>query len=135
MLQVNGVSPSAQVRSASVPVVYEKNAAPALPVVAKKNVLVIPFSFNKYQIGKTQDAIIKMIGANPGSKVKVVGFAQKSKPQPDIALSLDRAIEVKKSLSTIISSAKIAVMGKGSTTNQLCKKFKNKCVVVTVVEG
>jgi outer membrane protein OmpA-like peptidoglycan-associated protein len=135
ILQVNGVSPKDQVRSASISVLYQKSAPVAQPVVAKKNTLVIPFAFNKYAVGKTQQEIIKMIAANPGSKIRVTGYAQKSKPQPDIAISLDRALEVKMSLVTFVPDAQISVLGQGAKQNKLCKKYKNKCVVVTVAQG
>lgn len=135
ILQVNGVSPKDQVRSASVPVLYQKSAPISQPVMAKRNTLVVPFAYNKYAVGKTQQAIIKMIAANPGSKIKVTGYAQKTKPQPDIAISLDRALEVKMSLVTFIPDAQISVRGQGSKQNKLCKRYKNKCVVVTITQG
>lgn len=149
LIQVNGISPDNDLRSATLPAIYEKikpvvkpdtstaisPEKPTTPVVtpASKNlILVVPFAFNKYSLGSSQISILKSLKKTKATEIKVVGYAQPSSPQPDIALSLDRAIEVKKSVSKIVPVAKFTTRGSGPKNNPLCAPYKNKCVVIYV---
>jgi hypothetical protein len=149
-LQLNGMSSQNDLRSASLPVIYEKikvvtptpSPTPSpnengisSPVVAKTTQLVIPFAFNTYSLGASQKAIIKSLALKAGASVRVIGYAQPSSKQKDIAISLDRALEVKFAVAKIISKAKFQVAGSGPKNNKLCAPYKNKCVVVTITQG
>lgn len=149
-LQLNGMSSLNDLRSASIPVIYEKakilvpeptptptpdEGSSAPPVVGKRTLLVIPFAFNKYAVGESQKSIIKSLSLKPGATVKVIGYAQPSSKQKDIAISLDRALEVKFAVAKLISKAKFQVLGSGPKNNKLCAPYKNKCVVVTITQG
>lgn len=101
------------------------------PVQVGKS-LVIPFDYSQYAVTAVQKAIIKMIGANPSKKYFIAGHAQPTNPQDDIRISLDRALEVRKSLAKFATGAEIKVIGRGSQNNTLCAKYKNKCVVIYV---
>jgi hypothetical protein len=152
MIQVNGVSPRNELRSASISFLYEKikvaavapvetpkeevNTAPSpVPTPSTENktvTFVVPFAFNEYKIAASQTKLIKKITSKRGAQVKIVGYAQPSRVQPDILISLNRAIEVKKSISKFLPKAQFNVSGSGSKTNPLCAPYKNKCVVIYV---
>jgi len=68
------------------------------------------------------------------AKIEVIGHAQPSAAQADIALSLDRALEVKKVVSKIVPKAKFIARGAGPKINPLCAPYKNKCVVVKITQ-
>jgi hypothetical protein len=144
-LQLNGISSKNELRSASLPVVYQKE--PAKPVVvpagnngdgskgtsaAKITQLVIPFAFNKYALGDSQRGIIKSLSISNPNNVRVIGYAQPSSKQADIAISLDRALEVKIAIQKIIKGANFTVRGSGPKSNSLCAPYRNKCVIVTI---
>ena len=137
-VQVNGVSPENDLRSASIPAIFAKTKStkPATPTgnggSGAIKTIVIPFAFNKYSIDKKQIEILKSIDAKSLSEVKIYGYAQPSSTQAAIALSLNRAIEVKKSVSQILSVKKYTTLGLGVNNNSLCAPYKNKCVVVYV---
>jgi len=80
-------------------------------------------------------AILKSVKQVKAAKIQVIGFAQSSAAQADIALSLDRALEVKKAVSKIVPKANFITRGSGSKSQPLCAKYKNKCVVVTITQG
>lgn len=152
MIQVTGISPKNELRSASLPFLFERlkpaiavpaeipqpeaSPTPAVAPSSDKNkenmTLVVPFAFNVYKISSSQVQLIKKIASRQSTKVRVVGYAQPSKIQPDIAISLNRAIEVKKSISKILPQASFTVRGSGSKPNPLCAPYKNKCVVIYV---
>lgn len=149
-LQLNGMSSVNELRSASLPVLYEKakvvvptptpsptpsTGGATTPAVSKTTQLVIPFAFNTYAVGSSQKAIIKSLSLKPGAKVRVIGYAQPSSKQKDIAISLDRALEVKFAVAKLISKATFSVLGSGPKNNKLCAPYKNKCVVVTITQG
>jgi outer membrane protein OmpA-like peptidoglycan-associated protein len=103
-----------------------------MPTDSLTSVFVIPFAFNKYALGQSQVTLLIKLQKSNATKIKVVGYAQPSKNQPDIALSLDRAIEVKKSVSKLLNTSQISIEGLGSKKNLLCEAYKNKCVVIYV---
>jgi len=134
LIQVNGISPDNQVRSTTLPAIYEKAKSPITPTI-NNLVFVVPFSSNKYTLNNSQMAILKSIKQVKAAKIQVIGFAQSSAAQADIALSLDRALEVKKAVSKIVPKANFITRGSGSKSQPLCAKYKNKCVVVTITQG
>ena len=129
-IQVNGLSPENDLRSATLPAIYQTSKSNSSSTSSL--VLVVPFAFNKYALGQSQVSLLKKIQKSNATKIKVVGYAQPSKNQPDIALSLDRAIEVKKTVSKLIGISQISIEGQGSKKNALCEAYKNKCVVIYV---
>lgn len=149
LLQLNGMSSVNELRSASLPVLYEKakvipsppvvdgdgSKEPVKPVGPTTTQLVIPFAFNTYSVGASQKAIIKSLKLKPGASIRVTGYAQPSSKQADIAISLDRALEVKFAVAKLVSKAKYKVSGSGPKINKLCAPYKNKCVVVTITQG
>lgn len=148
-LQLNGISSTNELRSASLPVLYKKakviptppatdgngSTGSTTPAAPKTTQLVIPFAFNTYTVGASQKAIIKSLKLKSGASVRVTGFAQPSSKQADIAISLDRALEVKFVVAKLISKASYKVSGSGPKINKLCAPYKNKCVVVTITQG
>lgn len=144
-LQINGMSSLNELRSASLPVLYEKakpvtptppdNGGTTTPVTSKITQLVIPFAFNTYAVGASQKSIIRSLALNSGASVRVIGYAQPSSKQADIAISLDRALEVKFAIAKLIKKANYKVLGSGPKNNKLCAPYKNKCVVVTITQG
>lgn len=149
MLQLNGISNLNELRSASLPVLYEnaktkpslspqegsQSAGSNQSAGSRRTQLVIPFAFNTYTVGPSQKAIIKSLKLKSGASVRVTGFAQPSSKQADIAISLDRALEVKFVVAKLISRANYKVSGSGQKINKLCAPYKNKCVVVTITQG
>ena len=145
LLQVNGMSSLNELRSASIPAIFEKikiappsqiTPAPGSnPVGSRVTQLVIPFAFNRYSVGESQKAIIKSLTVKPGAKVRVTGYAEPTRKQPDIAISLDRALEVKFAVAKLIPRAKFNVSGAGPKKSKLCVAYKNKCVVVTITQS
>lgn len=133
-IQANGISPDNDLRSVSIPALYSnvKTINTGGSNGTDNLTLVIPFSLNKYTIGTTQKELIKKIAAKKPSSIRVIGYAQPGKKQADIALSLDRAIEVRKSISKLIPNGKFTVKGLGSKDNPICAPFRNKCVVIYI---
>jgi outer membrane protein OmpA-like peptidoglycan-associated protein len=134
LIQVNGISPDNQVRSTTLPAIYEKAKSPITPTI-NNLVFVVPFSSNKYTLNNSQMAILKSVKQVKAAKIQVIGYAQPSSAQADIALSLDRALEVKKAVSKIVPKANFITRGSGPKSQPLCAKYKNKCVVVTITQG
>lgn len=150
LIQVNGISSDNDLRSVTLPVIFESKKAvptqetltekpseekpvpPAIEPNLKNLVIVVPFAFNKYSLGNTQMSILKKVKSSKATSVRIVGYAQPSSPQPDIALSLDRAIEVRKSVSKLLPNAKYTTRGLGPKNYPLCAPYKNKCVVIYV---
>jgi outer membrane protein OmpA-like peptidoglycan-associated protein len=162
LLQVNGISSRNDLRSATLPVVYEKvkvaakestpiadptpaptptpssTPTPALaatkkPVTLKKRQVVIPFNFNDYSLSKKVEKILRTLELKPGVRLSIRGYAQPTRPQSDLAISLNRAIEVKKVIAKIAPKVSFEYRGEGSKKSPLCSSFRNKCVVVTIV--
>jgi len=146
-LQVNGMSRLNDLRSASIPCIYERAkviaptpSATENPTIAqtpaKTIQLVIPFAFNTYALGLSQKAIIKSLNLRAGSQVRVTGYAHSDRnKQGEIAISLDRALEVKMAIAKLTPKSSFKVSGSGSRPSTLCSPYKNKCVVVTIVQG
>jgi hypothetical protein len=134
LIQVNGISPDNQVRSTTLPAIYEK-AKPVITPTSKNLVLVVPFASNKYTLNASQMAILKSVNQVKATKIQVIGYAQPSAAQADIAISLDRALEVKKAVSKIVPQANFITRGSGPKRQPLCATYKNKCVVVTITQG
>jgi outer membrane protein OmpA-like peptidoglycan-associated protein len=129
-IQVNGFSPDNQVRSTTLPAIYEK-----AKLAVNNLIFVVPFTSNKYKLNASQMAILKSVEQVKATNIQVVGYAQPFAAQADIALSLDRALEVKKAVSKIIPKANFIARGSGPKTQPLCASYKNKCVVVTITQG
>jgi hypothetical protein len=129
-IQVNGISPDNQVRSTTLPAIYEKAKS-----AVNNLVFVVPFASNKYTLDASQIAILKSVKQVKAAKIQVIGYAQPSSVQADIALSLDRALEVKKAVSKIVPKANFITRGSGPKSQPLCASYKNKCVVVTITQG
>ena len=70
-----------------------------------------------------------------GVTVRIIGYAQPTSKQADIAISLDRALEVKFAVAKLIKKATFTVRGSGPKNNKLCAPYKNKCVVVTITHS
>jgi uncharacterized delta-60 repeat protein len=138
LIQVNGISPDNQVRSTTLPAIYEKAksvvAPPATPTI-NNLVFVVPFASNKYTLDASQMAILKSVKQVKATKIQVIGYAQPSSTQADIAISLNRALEVKKAVSKLVPKANFITRGSGSKSQPLCAAYKNKCVVVTITQG
>jgi hypothetical protein len=130
LIQVNGISPDNQVRSTTLPAIYEK-----AKTSVNNLVFVVPFASNKYTLNNSQMALLKSVKKVKATKIQVIGYAQPSAPQADIALSLDRAIEVRKAVSKLVPKANFITRGSGPKNQPLCAKYKNKCVVVTITHG
>jgi len=130
LIQVNGISPDNQVRSTTLPAIYEKAKTGVNSLV-----FVVPFASNKYTLNNSHMAILKSVKQVKAAKIQVIGYAQPSAPQADIALSLDRAIEVRKAVSKLVPKANFITRGAGPKSQPLCAKYKNKCVVVTITQG
>jgi hypothetical protein len=150
-IQINGISPDNYLRSTTLPAVYEKSkpvvtppvtpvdtpvAPPAVAPVMKKMVFVVPFASLKYSLSAAQKSgLLASVNKVQASQIEIVGYAQSSKLQPAIALSLDRAIEVKKLISKVAPSAAFSVRGSGPKKQSLCAKHNNECAVVTITQG
>lgn len=94
--------------------------------------LVVSFNFAKYNIESAEEKKLRKLLTTVGVKIKVTGYAQKSKSQPDIAISLDRAIEVKKAILKLNPTAEVSVIGLGNRPQPVCSAYKNKCAVISV---
>jgi outer membrane protein OmpA-like peptidoglycan-associated protein len=94
--------------------------------------LVVSFNFAKYEIKKAEEKKLRALLTTVGVKIKVTGYAQKSKSQPDIAISLDRAIEVKKAILKLNPTAEVSVIGLGNKPTPICRAYKNKCAVISI---
>lgn len=93
--------------------------------------LVVSFKLAKYNMETPEEKKLRLLLTTVNVKVKVFGYAQKSKSQPDIAISLDRAIEVKKAILKLNPTAQVSVLGLGSKTQPICKAYKNKCALIS----
>ena len=93
--------------------------------------LVVSFKLAKYNMERAEELKLRKLLTTVAVKVQVVGYAQKSKSQPDIAISLDRAIEVKKAILKLNPTAQVSVLGLGSKTQPICKAYKNKCALIS----
>jgi outer membrane protein OmpA-like peptidoglycan-associated protein len=134
LIQVNGISPDNQVRSTTLPAIYEKAKQVVTPTI-NNLVFVVPFAANNYTLYAYQKSILAKLKQVSASKIQVIGYDQPSSRQADIALSLDRALEVKSAVSKMIPKANLIVRGFGPRTQPLCAVYKNKCVVVTITQG
>lgn len=93
--------------------------------------IVVSFKFAKYSMQTSEEIKLRKLLTTVNVAVKVTGYAQPSKSQPDIAISLDRAIETKKAILKLNPTAKVSVIGLGSKLQPACKAWKNKCTVIT----
>lgn len=94
--------------------------------------LVVSFLFGDYSMRKSEETKLRILLTTVGINIKVFGYAQKSKSQPDIAISLDRALEAKKAILRLNPTAKVTVMGLGNKFQPLCTKYKNKCAILDI---
>ena len=133
LIQVNGISPDNQIRSTTLPAIYEKAKSPVTSAM-KNLVFVIPFAANNYTLYVYKKSILAKLKQVSASKIQVIGYDQPSSRQSDIALSLDRALEVKSAVSKIVPKANFITRGFGPKSQPLCAKYKNKCVVVTITQ-
>jgi hypothetical protein len=101
---------------------------PAIP----SDRVIIPFEFAKYSIPASERVKLNKLLLPKGVQVKIVGYSQRSNSQPDLGLSLDRAIEVKKAILKINPSAKVTVLGQGNKKFAPCTPYKNKCAVISL---
>ena len=135
-LQINGISPANEVRSASVGILVEDQKVINPPSGAGASIganqVVVSFAYGKYYLSPSQLTKLKKLLVKKGQIVKVAGYAQKTNTQQDIAVSLDRAIEVRKAFLKINATAKVTIIGMGNKSQKLCAQFKNKCAVATV---
>lgn len=93
--------------------------------------LVVSFKLAKYTMLSEEELKLRKLLTTVNVKVNVTGYAQPSKSQPDIAISLDRAIEVKKAILKLNPTAQVSVIGLGSKPQPACKAFKNKCALIS----
>lgn len=93
--------------------------------------LVVSFKLAKYNMETPEEKKLRRLLTTVNVKVRVFGYAQKSKSQPDIAISLDRAIEVKKAILKLNPTAQVSVLGLGSKPQPICKAYKNKCALIS----
>ena len=107
------------------------SATPTTSPTADARNLVVSFKFANYNIKRAEEKKLRTLLTTVGVKIRVTGYAQPSKSQPDIAISLDRALEVKKAILKLNPTAEISVIGLGSKRQPICSAYKNKCAVIT----
>lgn len=138
VIQVNGFSPTKEVRSASVGLLVDSVANIAattkISLVKIGSTGVVPFAQAKYKIGSVQTRVINSFKFAKNPKLQVIGYASNTIGQDDIRISLDRALEVKSALQRLYPKAVITALGGGTTNNRLCAKYENRCVVVRVTK-
>jgi outer membrane protein OmpA-like peptidoglycan-associated protein len=105
---------------------------PKAPTQPKTNSLVIPFDFAKFTLTNSDREKLKQLRLPKGATVKITGYAQRNNSQPDLGLSLDRAIEVKKAILEMNPSAKVSVVGRGNRPFAPCAAYRNKCAVISI---
>lgn len=105
-----------------------KPSPSATPAAGK---LVVSFKLAKYNMESAEELKLRKLLTTANVKINVVGYAQKSKSQPDIAISLDRAIEVKKAILKLNPTAQVSVIGLGSKPQPICSAYKNKCALIS----
>lgn len=143
VIQVNGISPNNEVRSANFEVVVvetkpvdptpkEEEQAEEETVKTTVKSYVVGFGFDKKKLTNKQLAKLRKIDFTSATKVTVVGYAQPTDPKTDPALSRQRAKTVVKALQSLQPKLTISSSGMGGKRNPLCKSFKNKCAVITV---
>ena len=108
------------------------STAPSSPTKPASSNLVVSFKLGKYNILTQEELKLRKLLTTVDVKINISGYAQKSRNQPDIAISLDRAIEVKKAILKLNPTAKISVIGLGNKPQPLCASYKNKCAVISV---
>lgn len=124
------VSPDVPTPSVSPSPTPKPTPTPAIPVAGTK--LIVSFLFGDYSVRTSEEKKLRILLTTVGVKIKITGYAQKSKSQPDIAISLDRALEAKKAILKLNPTAKVSVVGLGSKPQSLCAKYKNKCAIIEV---
>jgi hypothetical protein len=97
-----------------------------------KDQLIIPFEFAKFAIPSTERAKLNRLLLPKGVTVQVVGYAQRNNNQPDLGISLDRALEVRKAILKINPTAKVTVIGMGNKRFAPCTPYMNKCAVIQI---
>lgn len=107
-------------------------SATATPKPTTGENLIVSFKFAKYEMLTAEERKLRKLLTTVAVKIQVKGYAQKSKSQPDIAISLDRAIEVKKAILKLNPTAQVSVIGLGSKPQPQCRAYKNKCAIITI---
>ena len=101
------------------------------PDVVVGDQIVIPFEFNKFQIGPVQLQQIKKLAGSGKTKLQLKGYASNTSGQDDIRISLFRALQVKSEISKRIPGVSIVkALGNGVKKNKLCAAYSNQCVIV-----
>lgn len=137
VIQVNGFSPTKEIRSASVGLLVE-GTSPSTNTstgLNKGSVVVIPFSSAKYAVTtSSQLNRLKSFKFKKGASVTVIGYASATSGQDDIRVSLDRALEVKSALLKLHPDLTIKALGGGITHNKKCVEFSNQCAEIKVTK-
>lgn len=144
VVQVNGLSPAKEVRSASVGLLVQTTAQIAASNAASATASntnltkagatgVVPFNAAKIKVeSASQLSIVKSFKFTKGASLQIVGYASKTSGEDDLRVSLDRALEVKSALLKLHPDLNIKALGGGVTKNPLCTTYKNQCAVVKV---
>jgi hypothetical protein len=137
-IQVNGFSPSKDIRSASVGLLVQADAnasnASGVSMTIIGATAVVPFAQAKFQAGKSQIAILKSYRFKKRASVLITGYASKTSGEDDIRVSLDRALEVKNALAKLHPDLVIKAQGGGVKKNSRCAKYVNQCAVVKIIK-
>lgn len=104
---------------------------PTQSPATKSSPIVVSFKFAKYSMQTSEEMKLRKLLTTVNVAVKVTGYAQPSKSQPDIAISLDRALETKKAILKLNPTAQVSVIGLGSKLQPACKTWRNKCTIIT----
>jgi outer membrane protein OmpA-like peptidoglycan-associated protein len=123
-LQVNGLSPSKEVRSATVGLLLTRPTSSAAGLIT--------FDFNVYKISSKGLKVIKALNLSTVKSIAVYGYAQNNRTNDDVRISLDRALEVKKQIKKMYPKLQIDVLGMGAKPVAACAPVKNRCAVVVV---
>ena len=126
-------TPAATISPTPTPTVTASPQPSAKSTVSKDLGTAIGFAFGVAQITSASAIALQGIGAPQGSKIAVYGFASKDSPKFDPYIAQMRADTVKKLLLAIDPTLNIVAIGKGSTPNNLCSSFLNRCAVVKVL--
>ncbi len=139
-LQLNGYSPSDEVRSATVGLIVLSpkvisNEVTLTPTSkpSKFTKTVIPFKFAKFKLNNSQLKVVENSLQSNKLMVRVIGYAQATNGNDDVRISLDRALEVKAAIMKLYPNASVQALGGGVVKNRLCVQYKNKCAVITIV--
>ena len=146
VIQVDGLSPAKEVRSASVGLLVAatsavsggssgtSNSSTASTNLTKVGATgVVPFTAAKIKIESAQQvSLVKSYKFAKGASVLITGYASKTSGEDDLRVSLDRALETKNALAKLHPDLVIKAVGGGVTKNPLCANFNNQCSVVKI---